>query len=218
MGGALDAESKLAAQVRDRLQGEVDYAIPKDKQFLGSVESYYLVDDSWFWLRRILLLVLGILGILFVSKEGLKDIAVLGEKGGLALLAIPYGIIVGFLSPIPLTPTPLGPALGMVTLHVVAEQAFFFVFVGRALLKDAENPAMNAGLAALLFGLYQLSFYSVSQAHMGVMLLGVVQMTAFAGGAYALLLWRSGGILAPMTAHLVINAVMIIRAVTQHSA
>jgi tetratricopeptide (TPR) repeat protein len=212
------AETELTLRVQERLRGKIDYAIPKEKRVVGNVESFYLVEDAWFWLRRILLLIFGLVGITFISKENLSDIPIMGERSGLVFLALPYGLVVGFLSPLPMTPTELGPVLGMTAFHVIAEQIFFFAFVGRALLKDAENPFFSVFLTAVLFGLHQMTYFIVLEAPTSVMLTGVAQMTAFAGGAYALLLWRSGGILAPMIAHLLINMVMMTRSVTMYAA
>ncbi len=211
-------EAQLTRQVQERLQGKVDYVIPKAKRVVGNVESFYLVEDAWFWLRRILLIVFALVGITLISKENLNEVPIFGERAGLVFLAVPYGLVVGFLSPLPMTPTGLGPILGMTALHVIAEQLFFFAFVGRALLKDSDNPLLGVFLIALLFGLHQLTYFIVLEAPTSVMLTGVAQMTAFAGGAYALLLWRSGGILAPMIAHFIINAVMMTRSVTMYAA
>jgi len=44
-----------------------------------------------------------------------------------------------------------------------------------------------------------------------------LQIGAFAGGAYAALAWRSGGLLAPLFAHLAVNVTMMLRAYVMFS-
>jgi tetratricopeptide (TPR) repeat protein len=198
---------------RDRLKEEVDYKIPLDEQVLGNVEGYFLVDDSWFWVRRAVLLILGLLGILFINKESIDEFPWAGERPGWIMAAIPYGLVVGFFSPTLATPTGLGALLGMSAFQVLAEQVFFFWFVGRGLLKTIDHPIGAGVLMAVVFGLYQLTFCAIFSLSGVDTILGVLQVTCFAGGAYAFLLIKSGGVIAPLIAHLVINSVMIISSV-----
>ena len=198
---------------RDRFKAEVNYTIPLDKQVLGNVEGYYLVDDSWFWIRRAVLLFLGLIGILFISRESLTEIPVAGKNPGWIMAALPYGLVVGLISPTLATPTTLGPIIGMTFFHVFAEQVFFIWFLGRTLIKAFSNPLAGAALTALLFGLYQISFCSTLALSGVDLFMGVLQVACFAGGAYVLLLFKSGGVLAPFIAHLVINVVMMISSV-----
>ena len=55
------------------------------------------------------------------------------------------------------------------------------------------------------------------QADPSTMLMGVAQIGAFAGGAYAALWYFSGGLFAPMLAHLLINGTMMFRTVQQYA-
>ncbi len=210
-GEAADFQLQLTQAQRARLQPEVDLTVPKDKQVMGNVEYHFMLEDAWWWIRRALLLVLGIIGIAFVSRQ--RDVDILGESVSWAFLGIPYGILIGFLSYPPPTPTEMGPVLGMTAFHVVAEQIFFFGFVGRALLEEFEEPLPAVSLTALLFGLYHLTFFATLTLPAVQMVQQVLMVSAFAGGAYAALLWRSGGIVAPLMCHLAVNATFMVRSV-----
>ena len=106
----------------------------------------------------------------------------------------------------------------MTFVHVLAEQLFFFGFIGRMLTKSLDSPALAVGLTAVIFGAHQLTYYSTLQRETTLMFQGIAQMAAFAGGAYALLWWASGGLLAPFIAHFLINGLMMFRAVQLFSA
>ena len=210
-------QSELASQVRERLEGEIDYRIPSGQQVMGSVESYYLVDDAWFWTRRGLLIVFALIGIFGIARKTQGNIPIIGTQPLLMFIAIPYGIVVGFLSPTPATPTGLEFLLGMTLFHVLAEQLFFFGFVGRVLSRSIESPLVAITATALLFGIYHFTYFGTMQADPSTMLMGVAQIGAFAGGASAALWYFSGGLFAPMLAHLLINGTMMFRTVQQYA-
>jgi tetratricopeptide (TPR) repeat protein len=208
-----DAEYQMALAVRERLQGEVDYRVPEAKRVMGNVEYYYLMDDTWFWMRRAILLLFALIGLFAINREKGSTISVLGKNSSWVLMGIPYGLIIGFLSAPPQTPTEFGPLMAMTTFHVLAEQLFFFAFVGRSLIKALPDPVPAVAMTAVIFGLHQLTFFATLQSPTQMMLTGTLQVAAFGGGAYAILLWRSGGLLAPMLAQLVVHATMMTRAV-----
>lgn len=99
----------------------------------------------------------------------------------------------------------------MSCLHVLAEQLFFFGFVGRALLAQLDNKVAAVGLTAVAYGLYQLTFFAVLNQPLANTFLDVTQIGVFVGGGCALLMWRSGGLLAPFMAQFVLNLIMILR-------
>lgn len=187
--------------------------VPPEQQVLGNVEFYYLANDSFWWTRRLLLLLLGVVGILALGKrlELRKAGGILGERHMWLGLAIPYGILVGFLSGTLPPVTPLGTLMGMTLLHVVSEQVFFSGLVNRGLLSRISNKPIAVALGALIFGLYQLTFFAVVNQPLSNIFIDVAQIGVFAGGAYALLLWQSGGLMAPFVAHLILNTTMILR-------
>ena len=149
------------------------------------------------------------MGILFINRESLEEFPWAGKQPGWIMAAIPYGLAVGLLSPTLATPTSLGVVLGMSAFQVLAEQVFFFWFVGRGLLKAIDHPIGAGALTAVIFGLYQLTFCATLAQSGTDIVMGVLQVTCFAGGAYAFLLIRSGGVIAPFIAHLVVNSVMM---------
>lgn len=207
-----DEERELAQAVMDRLQGEVDLTVPADKRVLGNVEYYYLVEDTWWWIRRGGMLLLGLIGVLAVRRERFADISLFGARPAWIMAALPYGLLLGFLTPIPDTPTEFAPALGMGAMHVIAEITFFIVFLGRALLDEFEEPAIAILLLVVFYGLYRATFFATLQAPGTLMMSDILQSAAFVAGVYGVLLWRSGGIFAPLLAHLLLIGMMMVRA------
>ena len=190
---------------------DVPKEIPQDSQVFGILEYYYFVTDPMWWIRRSLLLIVGLLGMRFVAnRDGKHPVEVVGTNMNWIFLALPYGLLVGFLSPTQMTAHGLGVTLAMTLFHVVAEQVFFIGFIARTLFKEFREPGIPLGLTAFLFGLYHVSYWSILNEPTRFLILDTLQIGAFAGGAYAALLWRSGGLLAPAVAHLVVNGIMMI--------
>ena len=156
---------------------------------------------------------MGIVGVLFIARERFTALQIVGKNSGWIFLGLLYGLVIGVLSPLPMTPTPLFTAMGMISFQVIAEQAFFFAFVGWAMIDRMDSPLMAIVLTAVIFGLHQFTFFATLSLPPSVMLRGILQFTAFAGAAYAFLLWRTGGILAPILTNLVVSTVMIARSI-----
>lgn len=207
-----EQEAALYAAVVDRLQGEVDLTVPPDERVMGNVEYYFLPDDVFWWVRRGALLLVGLLGIFLVNREKWGDIKLLGDQPGWIMAALPYGLLLGFLTPIPDTPTAAGMAMAMGAVHLVAEVVFFFGFLGRGLLRELEQPVVALVLVFVFYALYRATFFATLAAPGSVMLQDILQGAAFIGGAYGLLLWRSGGIVAPLVAHTLLIGMMMLRA------
>jgi len=188
--------------------------VPVEDQVMGNVESYWVADDMWFWTRRAILLFGGLLGIVLISRKKLTEVGWVGDGAGLAFLGLLYGVVVGFLSPAQMSPTSLWIVLGMSLAHVLAEQIFFFGFVGKGLLQRMDSPAVAIVVTALLYGAHQLTFFStVNMESMAGLMVGVTQVTAFAGGAYAFLLSRTDGILASTLTHMTVMTVMMVNSI-----
>ena len=211
--GTGNMDKNLVEKIQARLNPERDLTIPVSERVLGNVEFYYLDDDPWFWGRRGLLIVLAILGIAAVNRKERDPLAILGSNGQWIFIAMLYGLIAGLFSPTMQTPTAMGPLLGMTAFHVLAEQLFFVVFLGRSLLKRFSEPLLAVCLVAAIYGAYQLTFYATLAAPPDVLLRTVPQVAVFAGGAYTFFLWKSGGILTPFIAHLIINGSVAIRSI-----
>ncbi len=211
-GGDSDEERALSLAVIERLKGEVDLTVPEDERVLGNIEYYYLVDDAWWWIRRGVLLLMGLIGIFAVRRESFGDLSLFGPKPGWIMAALPYGLLLGFLTPIPDTPTAIGPAMGMAALHVIAEVTFFIAFLGRAFLDEFEEPAIAILLVVVFYGLYRATFFATLAAPGTLMISDILQSAAFVGGVYGILLWRSGGLFAPLLAHLLLIGMMMFRA------
>ena len=101
------------------------------------------------------------------------------------------------------TTSSLGTLAGMSAYHVLAEQVFFIWFIGYGLLKAMEHqPGGAVAITAGLYTAYQLTYFAILNSPGQMMVLDVARIGAFVGGASALFLWRSGGVVAPFLAHL----------------
>jgi tetratricopeptide (TPR) repeat protein len=206
-------QSRLAAQLLERItkERELTMSIPADQRVWGNVEYYHLEDDSWFLVRRVLLLAFGLIGIaLFLRKN--KDWLVPREGSyGYLGIVIPYGLIVGFLSYVPSNSTELSTLLGMGLLTVVAEQVFFFGFLGRAFLTRLDSKAAAVSLTILLFAVYQYTFFANLSVSVSQSAVTVLQTTLFVAGACGWALYRSKTLLTPLVLHVSIQVVLMLK-------
>lgn len=187
--------------------------VPPEQQRVGNAEYYHQADDLFWWGRRGVLILLGLALILAIRRSVDLEYGLLGEGGGRwVLAAIPYGAAVGVLSvPYANVATPVGMLMAMALVHAVAEQVFFSGFINRTLLAELDKPWAAVVVGGLLYGLYQVSYFHVFHWPAGTMALTVLSLGVFVGGASAFLLWRSGGLLAPMLAHVTFTSVLLLR-------
>ncbi|MFN3199046.1 MAG: type II CAAX prenyl endopeptidase Rce1 family protein [Bradymonadia bacterium] len=181
---------------------------PQDLRKLGNQEYYYVISDIWWWIRRLVLIGVGVLGLRWLNNKKAGP-EVLGEDLKWIGVAAVYGLAVGFFTPIQQV---AGGAtvLLMTLIHVTAEQLFFMGFIYTALSRALKRPEMAVLITGLLFGLYHMSFMSILRGDIFQILIEVTQIAGFAGMAYAALAWRSGGLVAPFVAHLAVNMTMMI--------
>jgi hypothetical protein len=79
---------------------EIPKAIPAEWQVMGILEYYYFAADPMWWIRRALLLVVGLLGMRFlVNRDRKSPVEPLATNFNWVFLGVPYGVLVGFLSP-----------------------------------------------------------------------------------------------------------------------
>jgi tetratricopeptide (TPR) repeat protein len=183
-------------------------AIPEHLRQLGNVEHFWLSDDLFWWSRRLVLLLIGLIGLIKIKE---RDIGLVGSIG-IAMIGIIYGSIVGFMSPVFMSPTPQGSLIGMKVLHVFAEQIFFIFFIGISLLKSFKgNFLITLPISIVLFACYKLSFFSIWHQNSTTMALSMLQIGVFIGGGCFALMWKSKGMLAPLLAHLMITFVPLLR-------
>jgi tetratricopeptide (TPR) repeat protein/membrane protease YdiL (CAAX protease family) len=212
--GALAPRSLYGTPPDEEAQARV---VPPEWQHLGNTEYFYLPQDSWWWIRRGALLGVGLLGMFLVARRKPREIALLGPNPAWMLVAIPYGMAIGFLSPVQTVSTPAGTLLGMAAFHVLAEQVFFVWFVCFGLMKHIAEPLAAVAITAVLYGAYHLSYMHIFHQQPEFVARDALQIGAFAGGAYAALAWRSGGLLAPLLAHLAVMETMMIHSVAAGS-
>ena len=185
--------------------------MPRHLQKVGNSEYFHFSDDGFWWGRRLLLLAIGLLLIFSIGRRLELTQTLMGDGAKWVGAAVPYGLAVGFLSGVLPVQASTGALLGMVLMHVLAEQVFFTGFVNRALFKGIGHPAVAIAVAGLLFGLYHVSYFAIFQQPPVDMLVDVLRIGAFAGAAYAALLWFSGGVVAPFVAHLLVSGTMLLR-------
>lgn len=186
--------------------------IPAEQQTLGSIEFYYDSSDGFWWARRTILLVLGLLFMGLIGRQRLGELPIMGEHTNLLVVAPLYGIIIGMFSVVPPLASTPGATMGMTVYHVLAEQAFFIWFLARTLDANVHLGMIGAALAGVLYGFYQLTYTATLAQPTEDIVIQLLQFTIFVGGAYALLAWRTRGILAPLLAHLTVNGTMMVRA------
>ena len=120
-------------------------------------------ESSFFYVRRGILLFVGLLCIALLGTgasivERFKNIGF--EVEGTIGVALGFGLLVGFFSPLQFTVAPLGILLAMTAFHVVCEEVFFRGFVTRKLLDSFAAPLAPVVLSGLLFGIYHITFTS----------------------------------------------------------
>lgn len=185
--------------------------VPVKLQKLGNGEFYHMARDGFWWGRRGVLLLVAILLLLTVGRRMEFEQGIFGTTQMWIGVAFPYGLAVGVLSGVIQVHSGVGMLAAMAIVHVVAEQAFFSAFVNRALLKGISNPFIAIAVAGVLFGIYHVSYFAIFHQPVGDMAMDVLRIGAFAGAAYALLLWKSGGLVAPFIAHLLVSGTMLVR-------
>jgi hypothetical protein len=206
-------QSILAKQLLERIEKEREETkvIPADKRVWGNVEYYHLADDTWFIGRRVLLLMLGFVGIgLFLRGRPELLMPRSGSYGYMAI-GLPYGLIVGFLSYVPATSTELSTLMWMGLLTAVAEQVFFFGFLGRAFHVRLDSRVASVGLTLTLFALYQYTFFANLVDSFSQSALSVLQTTLFVGAACAWVLHRSRTVLNSLVLHIAVQMVLMLK-------
>ena len=158
-----------------------------------------------------ILMLFGVLGILVFIR---KDRAYLMPNAGVFgqfLIVIPYGFVVGLLSIVPVTSTPVLTLIGMGLFTAISEQIFFFWFLGRALLVKMEDKRLAVALTTLCFGLHELTFFMPPDIAMMDLLSGAMKVMLFVGGACGLALYRGRNIFTPLCLHICIQLVIMLK-------
>jgi len=195
--------------------------IPAHMRVFGILESYWLSADPFWWIRRGVLLLVAILGLVSVKPWEGEEQKKRGRQAqdeqtpwrleatpalSWSLIAVVYGVIVGYLSPTLSSPTPIGELLGMISLHTGAEQLAFTALLCGALFKGSRGLPLSALISAtVVFTLYRLSYTYLWFLPAGDMVFSATQMGLFVGGASFFLLWRSRSLLPPLIAHLTLT-------------
>ena len=212
-GYFIQLESQLTCQEEtdsgDAVDAECAY-IPIEKP--GHVKSS---ESMFFYTRRLILLIIGLLCIALLGSG-----ASIGERfsnvgfqvdGNLGA-GIAFGLLVGFFSPLQFTLAPsLAGLLLLTAFHVLCEEVFFRGFVTRKLLDSFSAPLAPVILSGLIFGIYHITFTSFWWITPMAIPAWVGMVTVGAGIPYAALYAKSGSIIVPLAAHLIVNCLMMFR-------
>ena len=205
---------------------------------MGS-EEYFYTGDGFFFIRRATLFVFAFgLSFAFLRDERL-DFSDFDATPKYLLIGILWGGLVGFMSPTQAVRKPLGFVLLLTFFHVLAEEAFFRVYLARMLNRAMTGVIGPTLVGALLYGVYHMTYFSfaadpsvipvaegvhwaspeaakavqgfstASEAWMSVGLISI-----FAGVPYFLLYYVSRSFTAPFVCHLVVNSTMMILSTT----
>lgn len=190
--------------------------IPTHMRVLGILESYWLSTDPFWWARRILLLLVGTIGVIIIkpweidtskrNRQAPSDQTSwhFEKKPAFTwtLLAGVYGFIVGYLSPTLGSPTPFGLLCAMIAFHTLVEQLVFTGLLGGILFKHTRGLPISSLLAAIgVFTLYRLSYAYFWYLPSEQMTLNLLQIGIFVGGATTFLAWKTRSFLPPFVAH-----------------
>lgn len=129
---------------------------------MGKDEYFYEANNGFFYIRRALLLLAGLaLSAVFLRDEKI-DITDFRTDPKWLAVAIGWGLLIGYLSPAQAVRGSMPIVLVLTFIHVVAEEAFFRVFIARNLARSLSGLIAPTALGGLLFGLYHMSYYSFS--------------------------------------------------------
>lgn len=145
------------------------------------------------------------LGYRFVPRW--QDLGVaLTATAGFAVVAVPVGLAIGFLSFPPTTPFDLTTALlhfaGLLLTVAIPEELFFRGILQNGVEKHLHNPRLALLLASLAFGLMHWNNADAVVARVSYSMLAMIA-GLFYGWAYR----RSGGLLAPVLCHALVDLI-----------
>lgn len=145
------------------------------------------------------------LGYRLIPRRQDVKVALLAT-GGLAGIAVPVGLAIGFLTFPPTTPFSLTAAglhfVGLFLTVAIPEELFFRGILQNGLEKHLHQPRLALVLAALAFGLMHWNNADAVVARLSYTALATVA-GLFYGWAYK----RSGGLLAPILAHTLVDVI-----------
>lgn len=189
-----------------------------------AVQEYYYHPTSWFfYVRRGTLLVLGLLLTFLLFKRQKSQHVV-----GYTFLGIAFGLVLGYLCyslygmRFPKGEVPdVSLVMLMVVLHAFGEEFFFRSVLTRALLPFFSQVLSGAIVAALLYGLYHLSYVSywwgLHFFHPGMLLgsmpIQVINIAATVGLPLSLLYGKSRSVVPGISAQLAFGWTFLVLAI-----
>ena len=180
---------------------------------LGEQEYFYRVDDSFWWLRRLSLLGIGLLGVSVLKRESIVDSIqrlFQGTHPIFLVYGLGIGLVVGYFSPLQRVDEIAVAVLGMTIVHVVAEEVFFRGLIFDGLRSQVEDLNMTIFLSAVIFGFYHLTYWNFFfETAFQMKFYWCFLIAVFAGIPYAWLRARSRSLWAPITCHLAVNGFMM---------
>ena len=186
---------------------------------LGEQEYFYQIEDPFWWTRRVVLLLMGIVGASILKRESMTDSIARYFRPNhpiFFLYAIGIGLVVGYFSPIQRVEGIAVAILGMTVIHVLAEEVFFRGLIFDGIRDRVEDINLTIFLSAAIFGFYHITYWNFFFETTFLMkFYWCFLIMIFAGIPYAWLRARSRSLWAPFACHLVVNGFMMVRSILE---
>jgi membrane protease YdiL (CAAX protease family) len=180
---------------------------------LGWTEAQYAAASGFFFLRVVVLTVLGFVLSAIVLPMEPPTAASFAISWRWAVGAIAAGAVGGAIAPHPRAPSALPIALSMTVLHAISEESFFRGFLDRALAPALPELSRRVATGAALYGMYTLTYASMwlGRSFFEALLCSAA-MTLIAGVPLSLAYHASRSFLVPLLLHVVFNGVLVVTA------
>ena len=179
----------------------------------GNREYYYAWDEPFFYIRRLVLALVGGLGVCI--WRGQSPVKILRNAtwrlpwawvGRVAL----YGAVVGVASPMQRISGDVATVTAMCLLHALCEEIFFRGFITTMLFEQLVDVRLAVLTSAALYALYHLTYFSFWQeSGWQVKMYYIGMIAAFTGVPYALMLRHFKSITASVACHASVGCFMM---------
>ncbi|MCP4504613.1 MAG: CPBP family intramembrane metalloprotease [Deltaproteobacteria bacterium] len=179
---------------------------------LGSSEGAWSGTSVFWWVRRVALIAIAIVGWTQVNDGGPGDFFKVKwlESPKVVGIGIIIGLISGLLSGTGSTETALPVLIVLAMVHVLAEQLFFIWFVLRSLLAHVKHPLIGVVTTAVLYGLYHTTYhFYFTQILPSTLVYWIVLFILGGGVPYALLYAKNRTVIPALICHLLVQIIAV---------
>ena len=178
---------------------------------LGISEDGWSIKVPLFYIRRAILIIAATIGF-FILK--LNPFTFLSFKfvPKYSLLAIPFGIALGFYTPDQVLDESVYILVFIIIFNVVANEFFFRGFILHTIKKSTDNLEITILASALLWGVFQLTFYNFFNNYtLGWQIYWVLFITIGSGLPLAMLTYFSKSMTPALICHFLANLVVLLK-------